>query len=40
VDWPEVLPDWACTFKELNIAATTDAPSNVFKTLLILMSIS
>jgi hypothetical protein len=38
--WPEVLLDCACAFSEANIAATTDAPSNPFSTLLIFMSIS
>jgi hypothetical protein len=37
---PEVLPDCAWTFTELNIAATTDAPSSTFNTLFVFMSIS
>jgi signal-induced proliferation-associated 1 like protein 3 len=43
--WPEalcpvVLPVCACTFREVNIAATTETPSSAFNTLLIFMSIS
>jgi hypothetical protein len=38
--WPDVLPACACTFREVNIAATTETPSSAFNTLLIFMSIS
>jgi hypothetical protein len=50
--WPDEVPDWpvalwpdellscACTLTELNIAATTDAPSSAFRSLFVFMSIS
>jgi hypothetical protein len=38
--WSVLLPDCAWTGSELNIAATTEAPSKPFNTLFIFMSIS